>query len=317
MASSLDSALQRALAIRINLQMILSKLPVVEEWMDIHLDRWLEHIPMPMEMPDGAMVSYSTMVGSDLRRLAWLAWGHPLGFVPRMADYFKLCNIAKSDVAILDQVGETLDPVATGSWIGVWGKKVTTGWHFPNPQSWTKVEALFGTHEAKFQLKKFMEIAGATEIEKFTQSIGENVFTEVEVKLAGDSVAAQLHLASQGMMHFTGNPLSDDLRGRLCDMARDSASRISFFVRIRGGKIARVAVNVPTGAHNDIALLCSSAQVGCDPQLLPIVGALGNRLTAIEYGRAGEHAGVDVFVEPTEPVLKGSPAATTPTSSAN
>jgi hypothetical protein len=308
MASSLDSALQRALAIRINLQMILSKLPIVEEWMDIHLDRWLEHIPMPMEMPDGSMVSYSMMVGSDLRRMAWLSWGDPLGFVPRMADYFKLCNIAKSDIAILDQVGETLEPSAAGSWIGVWGKKVTTGWHFPNPQPWSKVEALFGTHEAKYQLKKFMEIAGATNIERFTQSIGENVFTEVEVKLPGDSAKSQLQAASDGMKHFTGAEIDDAVRGRLIDAANGP---LSFFVRIRSGKVARVAVNVPTDQHAMIAPLCESAKVGYDAMLPAILGALGNRLTAVEYGRAGEHAGVDVFAEPVEPDLNRPAGGTT------
>ena len=40
-----------------------------------------------------------------------------------------------------------------GSWIGVWGGKVVTGWHFLDPQPWAKVEGLFGTHEAKYQLK--------------------------------------------------------------------------------------------------------------------------------------------------------------------
>ena len=65
--------------------------------MDIHLDRWLEHNPTPPDMPDGEGVSYLAMLGSDLRRVWWGAWGDPRGFVPRMADYFKLCNIAKSD----------------------------------------------------------------------------------------------------------------------------------------------------------------------------------------------------------------------------
>ena len=51
--SSLDFALQRALSVRLNLQISLSQLAIVEEWMDIHLDRWLEHLPMPPDMPNG------------------------------------------------------------------------------------------------------------------------------------------------------------------------------------------------------------------------------------------------------------------------
>ncbi|MEZ4367893.1 MAG: hypothetical protein R2939_16680 [Kofleriaceae bacterium] len=69
MASGFDSALQRALSVRLNLQIGLSQLPAVEEWMDIHLDRFLEHVPMPPEMPDGHAVSYLASFGSDLRRL--------------------------------------------------------------------------------------------------------------------------------------------------------------------------------------------------------------------------------------------------------
>lgn len=301
MASTLDLALQRALAIRLNLQISLSSLAMVEEWMDIHLDRWLEHIPMPPEMPDGCGVNYSAMIGSDLRRVAWSAWGDPRGFVPRMADYFKLCNIAKSDIAILDQVGAVLEPKVAGSWIGVWGKKVTTGWHFMDPQPWSIIEPLFGTHEAKYQLKKFIEICGATQVERFVQSIGENVFTEVEIKLPGDDIAAQLAAASAGFAHLTGAGIDDAVRACL---AERNAGGLSFFVRIRSGKIARVAVSVPITELAAVQPLCDAALVGFDAKMLKLVGALGSKVTSIEYGRAGEHAGVDVFVEPTEPTGK-------------
>ena len=53
MSHPLESALNRALSIRLNLQITLSNLPIVEEWMDIHLDRFLEHLPTPPEMPPG------------------------------------------------------------------------------------------------------------------------------------------------------------------------------------------------------------------------------------------------------------------------
>ena len=175
--SSLDLALQRALSVRLNLQISLSQLAIIDEWMDIHLDRWLEHLPMPPEMPDGEAVSYLAMLASDVRRVWWGAWGDPRGFVPKMADYFKLCNIARSDAALLDQIGEQLEPTLVGSWIGVWGGKVTTGWHFCDPHPWPKVEPMFGTHEAKFQLKKWIEDHQVERIERFTQSIGDNAFS--------------------------------------------------------------------------------------------------------------------------------------------
>src|SRR5688572_6525645 len=99
---SLEQALQRALSVRLGLQISLSQLPFVEEWMDIHLDRWLEHVPTPADLPPGESASYLAMLGADLCRVWWGAWGDPRGFVPKMADYFKLCNIAKTDAALLD-----------------------------------------------------------------------------------------------------------------------------------------------------------------------------------------------------------------------
>ncbi|HEY0252592.1 MAG TPA: hypothetical protein VGC41_13750, partial [Kofleriaceae bacterium] len=82
MASTLESALQRALSVRLNLQISLSQLPIIEEWMDIHLDRWLEHNPTPADMPNGEGTTFLAMLGSDLRRVWWGAFGDPRGFVP-------------------------------------------------------------------------------------------------------------------------------------------------------------------------------------------------------------------------------------------
>src|SRR5260370_16953084 len=93
MRSSLENALQKALSVRLNLQISLSQLPIVEEWMDIHLDRWLEHNPMPPDMPDGEGVSYLAMLASDLRPVRWGASAHPRAFVPPMPDSFKLSTI--------------------------------------------------------------------------------------------------------------------------------------------------------------------------------------------------------------------------------
>src|SRR5262245_26337614 len=234
MANALENALQKALSVRLNLQISLSQLPIVEEWMDIHLDRWLEHNPTPPDMPNGEGVSYLAMLGSDLRRIWWGSWGDPRGFVPRMADYFKLCNIAKSDAHLLDQVGEQLEPRLAGSWIGVWGGKVTTGWHFLDPQPWPKVEAMFGTHEAKYQLKKWVEDHQIARIERFTQSIGDSPYSEIELAMPGESVDEQVAALSRGFEHFTGAPLGSAVIERLRTAA---IADFALAVRIRGGKV--------------------------------------------------------------------------------
>jgi hypothetical protein len=285
---------------------------MVEEWMDIHLDRWLEHNPTPPDMPDGEGVSYLAMLGSDLKRVWWGAWGDPRGFVPRMADYFKLCNIAKSDAQLLDAIGEQLEPKLVGSWIGVWGGKVTTGWHFWDPQPWSKVEAMFGTHEAKFKLKKFVETHGIERIERFTQSIGDSPFSEIELALPGDSVDAQVEALSQAFVDFTGAPLALPIVERL---RLATVPQFGLAVRIRGGSVVRIGGLAPGFALDSIVKLCADAKVGVDEKLPKIVGALGEGITRVEYGRAGERAGVDVYLEPGESAPKPTAKAASSASS--
>jgi len=295
--SSLDLALQRALSVRLNLQISLSQLAIVEEWMDIHLDRWLEHLPMPPDMPDGQAVTYLAMLGSDLRRIWWGAWGDPRGFVPKMADYFKLCNIAKSDAALLDQIGEQLEPKLVGPWIGVWGGKVTTGWHFWDPHPWPKVESMFGTHEAKYQLKKWVEDHQIERIERFTQSIGDAAYSEVELALPGTTPDEQVTALDAAFTAFTGAPLEPAL---IAGLRAITVPQFALAIRIRGGRVSRIGALIPGIAIDDIQRMCGDAKVPVEPRLAKLVGALGEGIARVEYGRAGDRAGVDVFLEPTD-----------------
>ena len=65
----------------------------------------------------------------------------------------------------------------------------------------------------------------------------------------------------------------------------------------------------------DIERLCADAKVGVDPKLDKLVGALGEGIARVEYGRAGERAGVDVYLEPGDPAQR--PPAAVPPSQAN
>lgn len=298
MSHPLESALNRALSIRLNLQITLSSLPIVEEWMDIHLDRWLEHIPTPPEMPAGHSVSFLAMLGSDLRRMWWGAWGDPAGMVPKLADYLKLCNIAKSDSTMLDRLGEKLEPKLVGPWVGVWGKRVTTGWHFWDPHPWDSVEPLFGTHEAKFQMKKFVTDHKVERIERFSQSIGENVFSELEFAVPGDTVDAQVDTLAAGFQHFSGAPLPADV----VEVLRGSPHpAFALSVRVRGGAVVRTAAIAPGMPMDVLDHLCTTMKSQRDPKLDRLISSLTtDGVTRVEVGRAGERGGVDVYVEPNE-----------------
>ncbi|MEO8706605.1 MAG: hypothetical protein ABI867_41655, partial [Kofleriaceae bacterium] len=275
-----------------------------EEWMDIHLDRWLEHNPMPPDMPDGEAVSYLAMIGTDLKRIWWGAWGDPRGFVPKMADYFKLCNIAKSDAALLNQIGEQLEPKLVGSWIGVWGGKVVTGWHFLNPHPWPKIEAMFGTHEAKFQVKKLVDDLHIERVERFTQSIGDSSYSEIELAMPGTTVDDQVATLSQAFTQLTNAPLEPAVIARLRAI---SAPQLALAIRIRGGHITRVGALAPGMTMAEVEQLAGDAKLGVDPKLGKLVGALGEGISRVEYGRAGDRAGIDLYLEPSEPAASKQP----------
>jgi hypothetical protein len=298
MTSPLEIALTRALSIRLNLQMTLSSLPIVEEWMDIHLDRWLEHLPTPPEMPPGHEVSFLTMIGSDLKRMWWGAWGEPSAMVPKLADYLKLCNIAKSDTTVLDQMGEHLEPRLVGPWVGVWGGKVTTGWHFCDPIAWSKLEPLFGTHEAKFQIKKFVGDHGIERLERFGQAIGDNAYSEIELAMPGATVDEQVEKLKAGFTHFSGG----ELPAGVVEILR-SASHPAFAIniRIRGGSVVRTAAIAPSVPVDQFKQLCGEMKTSVADRLENVINTLAREgPSRIEIGRAGERGGVDVYVEPTE-----------------
>jgi hypothetical protein len=78
------------------------------------------------------------------------------------------------------------------------------------------------------------------------------------------------------------------------------APAFALSLRIRGGKIARVGALLPGIAIDDIQRLCDDAKVPVEPRLGKLVGALGEGIARVEYGRAGDRAGVDVYLEPTD-----------------
>ena len=82
-------------------------------------------------------------------------------------------------------------------------------------------------------------------------------------------------------------------------------------IRIRGGAIVRVGALAPGFGLDSIVQLSKDAKVGVDPKLSKLVGALGSGIARVEYGRAGERAGVDVYIDPGESAAKQQPATAT------
>ena len=156
---------------------------------------------------------------------------------------------------------------------------------------------MFGTHEAKYQLKKWVDDHRIERIERFTQSIGDSAYSEIELAIPGATVDDQVTALSGAFAHFTGAPLSAEL---VAGLRTITSPQFALAIRIRGGKIARIGGLVPGIAIDDIQRMCADAKVPVDPRLGKLVGALGEGIARVEYGRAGDRAGVDVYLEPAE-----------------
>jgi hypothetical protein len=302
MSNPLDAVLGRALAIRINLQISLSSLPIVEEWMDIHLNRWLESVPLPPEMPMGHTAHFGVVLGSDLSRLAWRAYGNPDGFVPKLAGYLHACKIGNADAALLDQMGNGLDPALVGSWISVIGGEIVTGWQFCDAHPFAAIEPLFSESPAKARLLAWMERAGIERFSRFAQAIGEASYSEIEFPIAGVSIDDQLAHASSAFEALCDAPLPEHVT-RAMTAAVSPGFGVS--VRIRDGAVVRMSVLSPALGNDIIAELCADAGVGFDGKLGNLHGALrAEGADRVEYARLmgpGESgAQVDIHLIPTD-----------------
>jgi hypothetical protein len=163
---------------------------------------------------------------------------------------------------------------------------------------------MFGTHEAKFQLKKWAEDHGLERIERFSQSIGDTPYSEIELRVPGASVDDQVATLSKAFETFTGAPLDAAVGERF---RAAGTPQLGLVVRISSGKISLVGGIAQGVSIQEAERLCTDAKVPMDPKLPKLVGALGESIVGVQYVRAGERAGVDIYLEPSEPGEK--PAA--------
>lgn len=295
-----ESSLQKSLNIRIGLQISLSALSdLVEEWMDTEIDRWLESVPLPPELPAGESATFVVTLGSDAGRLRWAAFGDPAGFVPKMATYFDKVGIAKEDVALLNQIGGSLEPRKVGSWVSVHEQVVRTGWQFLERHPFEAVEPLFGQHAARDKLEGWLRGAGVQEFQRFSQGVGGEPHTEIEWLLPGHTTEEQLAAARAGFTALAGETLPE----YVATAAAGVDPALSLIVRIAGGSVVKVALRLPSPGDDVAASLCRDAGVAYDERISQLIKALhADGLEAVELIRTGGRTLVDVdFLPGTAP----------------
>ena len=294
----LDDKLQQALATRINLQISLSSIPTVEEWMDAPLSRWLDSVPLPPELPAGTSASFRISLASDLSRLRWAAFGPPSGFVPKMAGYLDQCGIAGDDLALINGLGEALEPQLVGSWISVVDGEVRTGWQFSETRPLVDLAPHLGAHEVTARLMAWVQEHRIAEFRRFAQAIGKQPFSELELLLPAWSPAEQVDLVGRGFEDFLATPLPEPVASAAAGAA---AGGLSLVLRIADGDIQRVSVVIPGLGNDTVTAVCAAAGVEYKAELRQLQGMMGaEQIHALEYRQQRGVAGglVDLHLVP-------------------
>ncbi|MEM9490261.1 MAG: hypothetical protein AAGC55_14030 [Myxococcota bacterium] len=308
MSSQLEANLSRSLSIRLNLQISLTALPIVEEWMDIHLTRWMESVPLPPEMPMGHLAHFSVTAGSDLSRVTWRAHGSPHGFVPKMVDYLGKCGVSKQDMGLMDSMGGDLEPALVGSWVAVEDGAVRTGWQFCDDNPVAGLLSFFGDHQAKRDLSAWFEQAGIEHARRFAQSIGDEPLSVIEVPVPGVAIDDQLARVSEAFDRLLGAPVPEPVSEA---MATAIAPGFTVAVTIRGGAVSQVAVISPGLGNDVIADMCTGAGIPFADKITSLQGALradsADRVEYVQLSGDGDGSGdestrrrVDVHLIPTD-----------------
>lgn len=244
--------LSTALAAKLAMQMSVSSLPVIEEWMDTPLTRWLDSIPLPMEMPGGESPPMLVSLGSDANLVKWSAGGAPEGMIPKLVEYLKRAGAVPGDFQKVDETGQALEPREVGSWIEVHPGVLSTGWFFEDREMpLGRLRALLGEGE-------WMEELGVESCIRVARGIAANPAIDVTVELAGDRAA---RVARAGELFrrfgFTIDPavataLGDDLTAG---------------VRARGGAVEAVRLSGSLPGGQAIAAACSAAGLTLSPAI--------------------------------------------------
>jgi hypothetical protein len=275
--AGVSDRLSEALAGRLALQMSVSGLPMVEEWMDMPLSRWLDSVPLPPEMPDGQGPPLVVSLGSDAQLLRWSAGGAPVGVVPKLVDYLRRSGALPGDFNTVDQIGQMLEPGVVGSWIEARPGAVATGWFVADrDMDLGRLRPLLGEDA-------WMAELGAGPCLYAGRSVGSDPLTDLVVALDGEGGGDQL-VAAAAVFARCGFSLDVER------LQRFGAHRIALGMRGRGGRVMSARLLVPRPGPGAAADAC--AALGLD--LAPAVGVVERSIGAgemvqleLEWGAAG------------------------------
>ncbi len=272
--------LSTALAAKLAMQMSVSSLPVIEEWMDTPLTRWLDSVPLPMEMPGGESPPMVVSLGSDARLVRWSSGGLPEGMIPKLVEYLKRAGAVPGDFQKVDETGQALEPREVGSWIEVRPGVLSTGWFFEDgAMPLARLRALLGEGE-------WMEELGVESCIRVARGIAANPAIDVTVELGADP-AARVARAGELFRRF-GFSVDPAVAAALGD-------DLTAGVRARGGAVEAVRLSGSLPGGQAIAAACSAAGLTLSPAINMVERSIAAReATAVGLEAAADGTAVTV-----------------------
>jgi hypothetical protein len=277
--SAVNDRLSTALAGRLALQMSLSSLPIVEEWMDMPLTRWLDSVPLPPEMPGGHGPPLVVSLGADARLVRWSAAGAPAGVVPKLVDYMRRVGALPSDYRQVDEIGQALEPIAVGSWVEARPGAVTTGWFVADRMDLARLREVLGEGA-------WMDGLGGGICMRAGRSVGAEPTTDVVIELAGTERAEQLAAAAD-VFARCGFALDEAPAARL------AGQQIAIGVRARSGQILSARLMVVRPGPSAAGETCGALGLGLHPAVQMVERSIGaSEVALLELERSADGAAV-------------------------
>jgi hypothetical protein len=278
--SVVNDRLSTALAGRLALQMSLSNLPMVEEWMDMPLTRWLDSVPLPPEMPGGHGPPLVVSVGADAQLVRWSAAGAPGGVVPKLVDYMRRAGALPGDFRQVDEIGQALEPVVVGSWVEARPGAVATGWFVADRMDLASLRDLLGEGAWMDGLGGVCMRAGRT--------VGAEPITDVVIELSGSERGEQLAEAA-AVFARCGFVLDQEPAARLQGLD------IAIGVRARAGQVVSARLMVVRPGPAAAGETCTALGLGLDPAVSLVERSIGaSEVALIELERSASGAAVVV-----------------------
>jgi hypothetical protein len=249
---------------------------------------------MPPEMPRGGRVQFLVAVASDLSRLRWGAYGHPAGFIPKLADYLSKCGVSPSEVALINAIGERFEPEQVGSWISVYPGGVQTGWHFLDGLPVGELASLAGTDAER--VAEWCASLGIERCVRCSRCIGDEPYLDLVIALPGANPRELAASARSAFSSLVAAPLADDVLQTLCSQGD---GRLWLSVRGEQGNVSRLTLLGGGITLDAAAPLCEQLGIGFDSKLEALQGSLGaEKVEFVEFALAGGTPSIDLHFVP-------------------